>query len=308
MLIGANIKMWLRQRQLLLVGFAVTFSVLFQIEAAYGQGTVGYVLERTGEWTLNGTSNPVSLGSPLPSRAVLRNRHPADNDKIIVADLNWQVMKQVHCHNGVCNECRPSGACYDSIQPLPEAPPQPDVFGTTFAAVMDLFVGKPERYSVHRERSIGGDLTDAVLPLINGKCDIRPVFASRVKGTYQFRLESISALAGSERMWESDPLSFAWNPRKPPPPVSLTAIVPGLYKLRLSDNKHGTSASDVDAWVLLCRESEYQTFAGLFENATRRVTEWGQDVSLETSDGYLRAMLEYEAAVLIRAGEHGGDK
>src|SRR6266481_1163943 len=93
MLSGPNVKSFLTKRSVIAVCSFVTLLVLRVPGAAYGQQVVGYVLDSTGTWTLHGNSTPLSPGSPVPARGLLRNQHPVDNDQIVIADLNGRVIK-----------------------------------------------------------------------------------------------------------------------------------------------------------------------------------------------------------------------
>src|SRR5208283_4416518 len=105
-----------------------------------------------GKWTDGDAQGFLKLGQLLPSEAVLANAAPVDEDRIVIANLHGEIIKTVRCKDGVCRECTESGACYDPILPLPKAGDSARSVTTLLNAVLDLFVEKPERYSVHRVR------------------------------------------------------------------------------------------------------------------------------------------------------------
>src|ERR1700676_2923766 len=89
--------------------------------SARAQEKVGYVLEVHGAWVLGDNSASLKPGDAVAGGTILRNgtAKPSDSDRIVVADLQGNVIKRIRCKSSACNECRDSGTCYDPIQPLP---------------------------------------------------------------------------------------------------------------------------------------------------------------------------------------------
>ena len=169
------------------------------------QQSAGFVLDMDGIWTSAGSSQPLSRGQHLPAGALLRNDSPSNGDRIVVANLNGEVVKRIRCKSGVCKECNDSGACNDPIRALPSATPQAGALASSFEAVMELFLGKPDRYSAHRVRGEG--LAEAVLQLADGRCDLAPAFRNVDKGRYYIQFKSLSE-PGSASGIGFDPLPF----------------------------------------------------------------------------------------------------
>lgn len=256
------------------------------------QQSTGFVLDMDGIWTSAGSSQPLSRGQHLPAGALLRNDSPSNGDRIVVANLNGEVVKRIRCKSGVCKECNDSGACNDPIRALPSATPQAGALASSFEAVMELFLGKPDRYSAHRVRGEG--LAEAVLQLADGRCDLAPAFRNVDKGRYYIQFKSLSE-PGSAPGIGFDPLPFDWDPSKPGM-LAIPKLQPGLQDLILLEKGGaGFNASGVDAWVLLSGAADYQKSASVLEQATALAAKWGASVSPEVARGYLRANLEYLA-------------
>jgi hypothetical protein len=262
------------------------------------QSNVGFVLDKQGGWTLAGSRQELSAGQQLPAKGLLSNSSPSDGDRIVIADLNGAVIKRVRCRKKVCRECSESGACYDSIRALPLAGQMAGALASSFAAVMDLFAGKPERYSAHRVR--GEEIAEGVLQLKDGRCDLAPAFQGLEKDRYYVQLKSLSVDAGPAPGVQPDPISFDWDASKPSP-ISVAWLQRGLYDLILL-TKDGTDyyKTGVDAWALVSDAADYRESADEFERATALAAKWGNDVSPEMARGYLRANLEYLASRAVR--------
>lgn len=277
-------------------------TLFFQCAIAEAQGKVGYVLDRTGSWALSEKSTWLSPGVPVPAGALLRNPHPADNDQIVIVDLDWKIIKEVRCRNGVCNECRMSGQCIDAIRPLPSSPSQVGALSASFQAAMELLFGKPARYSIHRARGLGYP-ADALLGMADSNCDLAPVFVHLPKGTYRIRFQTLQQIANVGELWESEPVRLNWNPDLRRGYISVLDLHPGLYRLVL---QRDGPAPLQEAWVLLTAPEDYARLAFVFQQASGSARSWTKSVSADTIQGYLRAVLEYESTQM--SGDRGANR
>jgi hypothetical protein len=244
-----------------------------------------------GTWTLSGDTPEVILGQSLPAMGLLVNPTPRDGDNIVVADLRGEVIKTVRCKNGACRECRQLGGCYDPIQQLPAVADKTTTFGTTLSAVLELFAGKPDRYSVHRVRGaepIGR--AAGVAQLEGSTVEISYFMEGLDKGSYEVQAASLVGAGGNERNWRSSATTVNWNPGNSVPLV-LKGIQPGLYLLSFGNK--GTSGF---AWVLLCDSRAYPSAVASFDGFSKQMEIWGDSVSENMKKSYQRAYLDYLAS------------
>jgi hypothetical protein len=269
----------------------LTATIVAGLDSASAQQKIGYVLAMEGTWTLSGDTPEVILGQSLPAMGLLVNPTPRDGDNIVVADLRGEVIKTVRCKNGACRECRQLGGCYDPIQQLPAVADKTTTFGTTLSAVLELFAGKPDRYSVHRVRGaepIGR--AAGVAQLEGSTVEISYFMEGLDKGSYEVQAASLVGAGGNERNWRSSATTVNWNPGNSVPLV-LKGIQPGLYLLSF-ENK-GTSGF---AWVLLCDSRAYPSAVASFDGFSKQMEIWGESVSENMKKSYQRAYLDYLAS------------
>ena len=255
---------------------------------AFPQQKVGFVLEMHGKWTDGDAQGFLKLGQMVPGEAILSDPTPAEDDRIVVANLRGDVIKTVRCKEGVCRECTESGACYDPIHPLPRSADSTGTISTLFNAVLDLFAEKPERYSVHRVRGTDPEVTKSeVVRLEANTVDLGSLLESKEKGRYEVQFVSISEKVKSGEKPQSFESAINWNPAEKAA-LALHDIVPGLYEVRLYRGSSSTTG-----WVLLCAGADYQHAADSFDEFVRQTDSWGKNVTPATKQAYQRAFLEY---------------
>jgi hypothetical protein len=277
-------------RQLGYLSKARFFTVLLGLSCscALAQQKVGYVLELEGTWTLRPSSQPLSIGQALPRSALLVNSNPLDNDHIAVANLRGEVIKTIRCRSGACWECHESGGCYDPIQPLPDARSGTSAFSATLDAVLELFAGKPDRFSIHRVRGLGFSIRrDGVARLVGGSVNVGYFLEGQEKASYEIWFVASSGETQSKNEWKSSPIALNWNPGEAAT-VVVNGIQPGLYEMRVQHNGEVSSA-----WVLLCDSAMYPLMAAPFEEFLHQTNAWGDSVTSDTKRSYQRAYLEY---------------
>ena len=254
--------------------------------SAFAQQKVGFVLETRGKWTDGDAQGFLKLGQLLPGEAVLSNPAPVDDDRIVIANLHGEIIKTVRCKDGVCRECTESGACYDPIHPLPKAGDSGGTISTLLNAVLDLFVARPERYSVHRVRGADPEVVRSeVVQLDANSVELGSLFEGKEQGRYGVQFVPISEQANrAEKSFEGE---INWNPGEKAP-LALHGLVPGLYEVFLY-----RGSSTTTAWLLLCVDADYQHSVDSFEKFVRQTESWGKNVTSTTKQAYQRAFLEY---------------
>lgn len=256
--------------------------------SAFAQQRVGFVLEMHGKWSDGDAQGFLKLGQLLPGEAVLSNAAPVDDDRIVIANLHGEIIKTVRCKNGVCRECTESGACYDPIHPLPKAGESAGSVSTLLKVVLDLFVEKPERYSVHRVRGADPEaIKSEVVRLDATAVELGSLFEGKEKGRYEVQFVPISEKTKSDKKPQSFEGEINWNPGEKAALAS-HGLAPGLYEVRLF-----RGSSTTIAWILLCTGADYQHSVDSFEEFVRRTEGWGKSVTPATMQAYQRAFLEY---------------
>jgi hypothetical protein len=259
------------------------------------QQTVGYVLEVAGTWTIEG--KPVSKGQGLRGGSLLGNEKKADGDRIVVADTNGGLLLLAECRNNQCRKCRKSGDCDQVIVALP-LDPKPVRESETSAAMVirvisEMIWEKPEKYTFARVR--GDSLTDSVLQLGPNGCDLGPALPDIERGTYGVRFKSIPVEGRSGPSFTSETVNLNWVPSTEGR-LAVPGLRPGLYELALAPRDSALSGS-LTAWVLVT-EGNFPKANADFKSAEATVASWGDDVSPEIGQEYLRASLEYLASKL----------
>jgi hypothetical protein len=246
------------------------------------------VLEMHGNWTDGDAQRFLKLGQLLPGEAILSNPAPADDDRIVIANLHGKIIKTIRCKDAVCRECTESGACYDPIHPLPRAGDSAGTVSTLLNAVLDLFVEKPERYSIHRVRGTDPEVVPSeVIRLDGNSVELGFLFQGKEKGRYDVQFVPIPQKDKSGETRLSLKGGINWNPGEQAP-FALHGLVPDLYEVFLY-----RGSSTTTAWILVCAGADYQHAVDSFKEFVRQTDSWGNNVTPETKQAYQRAFLEY---------------
>jgi hypothetical protein len=254
------------------------------------QQKAGYVLEIEGKWTIRGTAESLSMGQSVAGGIRLTNPDPSDGDHIVVANLHGEIVKTIRCKNGVCRECREPGACYDPIQPLPSISGSTSTISTVFNAVLELFAGKPDRYSVHRVRGSGFVIArNAVVRLEGSAVDVSEFLEGQEKGSYDFQFIPLSGDGSGKKELKAN-INLVNLSSQGKAALVIEGIQPGLYEMQIT--RGGDTSS---AWVLLCNAASCPASAASFQAFVRQTDSWGTGVTQATKKAYQRAYLEYLA-------------
>ena len=270
--------------------YAILFlGVLFpSASSAFAQQKVGFVLDIRGQWTDGQSQGFLKLGQLIPGESLLANRTPVDGDRVVIANMHGEVIKTIRCKEAVCRECTASGACYDPIHPLPKASASANSASVLLNAVIDLFVEKPERYSLHRVRGTDADTTSgSVLRVDSGAVEFRTLLTGKENGHYEVELFPIPRETGGKEHLPPIRGELNWNPGEKTT-LSLHGIASGLYEARLY---HGSAMSST--WVLLSAGAEFQGSLDAYEEFVRQTESWGDNLTTATKQAYQRAFLEY---------------
>ena len=275
-------------RLILLIGLVCILTTL----PAPAQQKVGYVLDVRGVWTLRGDTHALEKAKTLPASSLLQNAHPQDEDHVVVADLQGNIIQTIRCHGGVCRECHESGGCYDPIQPLPGPSKQSAAGSALLEAVMELFSEKPDRYSIHRVRGEDSEpVKDGVLLWSDGTVDLASVMAGRPNGVYKVTFTAVGQGRADTVGWQSKPVTLIWR-LGARADVEVTDIKPALYVLTIEHNDEPQAG-----WILLADSANYPKVSMSFANFSKEIAEkWGSKVNDSTKAAYERVYLQYLSA------------
>ena len=242
----------------------------FMSNTTGAQTTVGYVLEVSGSWVLNG-SNTLSQGERLPAAGTIRTVARSRSSRIVIANLRGEILTSRDCAVDTCS----------SAILLPRGPKPSSTWNAVFQTAMELIWGAPDKYSAHRSRS--GDLSDGVLKTVDGVVDFGPLLISQ--GEQYLRWHSVSASAGA------GPVGSVPVRLLSPPVVKAPDLLPGLYSFdvlrRVNENFETVSS----ARILITSQDRYEKARTSFQAAVDLTEKWGTSVKPETARLYLQTRL-----------------
>lgn len=259
---------------------SLVFILLTWALAAATAPNVAYVLERQGDWSVDGVAKPLGVGAAIAAGAKIVNGHPKDGDTLVLIDPNGDLLKRVRCARNECHECRTPDTCTDAVQPVPAA--KTSVPSTPFSAAMDLLASKPDRYTV--PRISGPALADAVVVLDQDHCDLSPVLYQLTKGAYSLRWRDLNFA-------KAKPLTTSVDLTPGRPALVAAAPAAGLYELTLVE-KTAPKEGSPTAWILLVPTGQSLGATASFQQALSRAAKWSPNVSPEAARSFLRASLD----------------
>lgn len=251
------------------------------------EAKAGWVLDLNGQWAISGTTTLLAQAASVPAGGQLVDLAPKDRDYIRIADLHGDLLKSIRCSKTGCGQCvKNQDSCVAPIDPLPKAPEQPGLLAATWEGLMDLFAGQPERYSVHRSRSLGVDkcIADGVAPIdASGNAHLDGILKDCDAGVYAFEF----SLAGERAQQNAQEATVTWDP-KAVGGSAVAVVQPGLYRAKFTRDQRSGSA-----WILLSTASSYEVEKASFANLSAVVDGWGPEVERDEKVAYKRAYLDY---------------
>jgi len=261
--------------------------LLFSVRLNAEDAKVGWVLDVKGQWAVSGGTALLTQAASVPAGGQLVNLAAKDGDYIRIADLHGELLRSLRCSQSGCGQCGKSeDKCTAPIEPLPKAPEQPGFLAATFEGLMDLFGGQPERYSIHRSRSIGAEtcIAENVVRLdASGNVQLGDVLMRCEQGTYTLEFAPAAADGAGQ---EAKKLTVNWNPGEPG--SSSVALAPGLYGVKYTREWRSGSA-----WILVCASPTFEDKRAAFEKLSAVVDGWGRQVEGESKAAFKRASLDY---------------
>jgi hypothetical protein len=273
-------------RVTILVSCLLLFSVRLNAEDA----KAGWVLDVRGQWAVSGGTTLLAQAASVPAGGQLVNLAPKDGDYIRIADLHGDLLRSLRCSQNGCGQCvKNEDKCAAPIEPLPKAPEQPGLIAATWEGLMDLFGGQPERYSIHRSRTVGAEtcIAENVVPLdASGNVHLDGLLKNCGPGVYVLEFAAAGVAADGAGQ-DAKQLTMSWNPSEGvgKPPV---ALAPGLYGVRYTREWRSGNA-----WILVCASPAFEDNRASFEKLSAVVDGWGQQVEGESKVAFKRAYLDY---------------
>lgn len=253
--------------------------VLLSLAAQARAQDVGYVLDISGDWYLNGATR-LARTARLPANGVIRAGAQSEvSNFIVVANRSGAIIAR--------RACNKPGEC-DSQITLPPAS-EPSVARRLFETVADWWNGNTEKYVTAAPK--GDDINEAVVKLENNVLNLEPVFKNMEGGTYHLRFEPL-AQGGTAASSPAAVLPFKWEPGQA---TSLGAcgLKPDMYRLSLlAPGDDDFNETGMEAWVLVTSAERYDSAAKQFGEAMSLAQQWGNQVKPNTVRSFLRANLD----------------
>lgn len=235
-------------------------------EGVVRENTVGFVMEVSGTWLLDGKPpRRLAGGDELPSGGSLRPEK-ADEETYIIVGL----------YNGKAER-------FKKATKLPER----EVASTVqriWQAVMPRY-----RNGLAPTVSRGtGLLQNGVVELKEGRVDLGSALAELPSGKWTVRLTRLPADAGEPQVqkrqveWDVDDTESAW--------IAADGIQSGLYELSLISQRSGR-AIESPAVVLVASSDDFAARQTAYAEAVKLTESWDEETQSEVADRFLQAFL-----------------
>lgn len=244
---------------------------------------IGYVLDISGDWYLNGGTR-LGKFNRLPANGVIRTDSPSEiSNFIVVANRSGSVIAR--------RECKKQDECNNAIN-LPE---EPSVIKQFFESVMGKLGLQTESSKYTTTASKSSELNEAVVKLENNVLDLEQVFKHADAKTYHLRFEPLGQ-GGAAADKPTVPVAFKWDPERASP-LGVCDLKAGVYKVSLLQPQgEGFDETGMDVWILVSNAEQYESASNQFGEAVKLTGQWGKQVKPNTARSFLRATLDLLAA------------
>lgn len=270
---------------LALVVLAVSLHV--QAQQTKGQEDVGYVLEKTGEWLLEGkTPKEIYVGQRLSAGRSVRYQSPGMGYGSITIVLYGSIKP-------ISRQCRIPGSCIFPIRLPDQIVVESSIHTRIIEEIKRFFIKEPSRYISAISRTLQGNLKEAVIKLNDKNVDLSLVFSGMVTGLYLIRLQPILPADKAENKTSLGPIRVNWEQYKPLV-IEIKGLEPGLYRVNLL-KAHANEYEPIgsDAWILICKPEKYEETNMYFQEAIQLVKGWPNEVKTSAIQSFLRAYLDH---------------
>jgi hypothetical protein len=230
--------------------------------------SVGFVLEKHGEWLLEGPSpRLISEGDRIPGGAKLRpkeGRRGEDKSTITICLYTGQAK------------------VYTGAATLP-ARYDPSLVNRLWRAIAGRYSGG----YVHA-LSRGRGISDGVVRRENQRIDLSPVFHAEAAGEFRVRFTPVPGNAA--KATGPVTLRFVRSPEQLAPAGS-GELRPGLYECTIVDHK-GQPKGDSTAWVLVAGAADFGRATAKYREAVDLSEKWDDNVSPYAVVSFRRACLK----------------
>jgi hypothetical protein len=239
---------------------------------------IGYVLYVRGGWMANSTSSRLlQLGEPVYAGQVVRAFSNKGPWAITIAFLDGS--------NPVSHTCGPD--CSFDVNPLPSDKPADNLATKLVKAVQHLLEHQnPERVFIITR---GVNVEEAVLQLDQTDksfgIDVGTAMKNIPEG--QYIVEFTELCPAQPTGSPAQTFKYTWTPNNPVP-LSVSALVPGVYKFRVATSEGEQIGSPVA--VLIAPAKSFQQAASDFKDAVAVESQW-KTVDSEGGHYFLTAYL-----------------
>jgi hypothetical protein len=245
--------------------------------------TVGSItnIDDHGNWflypdTTSSEGEKLARWQDVPAGGVIRSKSPTPGDYITIVDFT---MKPI-----VTKKCESPTSCYEPVLlPRTPGPAPPDELTLLIRKVLKLLSAEPFDPSMHRMRAAAVRQNEDVVPLVNGRVDLRNIMQHMPPGKYSWAPYKPTVAA------QSQPVNFDWEPRTTF--LSIGQGKSGIYEIALLEPAD-TNSPIVSATVrvLLCSPKDQASLQAAFQRVRTLTGNWGGPADPGTHD-FLRAYL-----------------
>jgi hypothetical protein len=212
--------------------------------AAMAQDRIGYVADVKGQWSLNGSAEPLSLSDAVPAGGVLRlvAADGVGNSYIVINSRVGEPLDSRTCEDQT--RCSPI-TLPSSLQPSSSA------LSRIYGAVMEFLHQDAKRYRSAISRS--ARLDDAVIRLSGDQIDMTEALKNSSARTLLLQFVPRDTTEGKPLA----PVTFHWDPANSTP-LRVPGITPGVYQVDMldPDSKFSLGPSE-RMWLLLLEPGDF---------------------------------------------------
>ena len=250
--------------------------------------TVGFVLELSGGWVLDGAR--VQRGQALAAGARVRVSAAAQCHELAQCSITIILLN----NELVSRSCNTTESCSDPIVLPNSLSATSSLLERISQVAARLLSGQQGRYVSTLSRGGVNDLSDGVIELTEDKVILKPLFKHVRTGSYRLDFRQVKA---DGELSEAPPISRVVNlerHRVSPLDALADGFLPGLYSVSLLEGESG-ELTGVPAWVLIVSSEQYGRASASFQDAVALTARWRKEVPEQTVRFFLRAFLQYLA-------------
>ncbi len=179
---------------------------------------------------------------------------------------------------------RPQGTCRVDLQRVRDKTGIRAWLGVSFTALLSVVSAQPDKYMVAASRGGESELADGVVPLEDGRIDLRAIFRDLDPGTYDVEMAPLASLP-----LQGPPLRVVVA-KGQAARIETRGAAPGVYNLSLVTEKG--EPGDSACWVLVASPPDYAKQSAAFARAVSEAAKFPEEMDPSATRALLRAYME----------------